>query len=57
MGNLPVGSRSLYKGKKRSAGMNELRHPGSTQMTRTGQAHRGGEHWLNTGPPDWQAVE
>ena len=57
MGNLPVGSRSLYKGKKRSAGMNELRHPGSTQMTRTGQAHRGGEHRLNTGPPDWQTVE
>ncbi|HGW3675006.1 TPA: protein DraP, partial [Escherichia coli] len=26
MGNLPVGSRGLYKGKKRSAGMNELRH-------------------------------
>lgn len=25
MGNLPVGSRGLYKGKKRSAGMNELR--------------------------------
>lgn len=49
MGNLPVGSRGLYKGKKRSAGMNELRHPGSTQMTRTGQAHRGGEHRLNTG--------
>lgn len=40
MGNLPVGSRGLYKGKKRSAGMNELRRPGSTQMTRTGQAHR-----------------
>lgn len=35
MGNLPVGSRGLYKGKKRSVGMNELRHPGSTQMTRT----------------------
>ena len=51
MGNLPVGSRGLYKGKKRSAGMNELRHPGSTQMTRTG------EHRLNTGPPDWQTVE
>ncbi|MDZ7228243.1 protein DraP [Escherichia coli] len=57
MGNLPVGSRGLYKGKKRSAGMNELRHPGSTQMTCTGQAHRGGEHRLNTGPPDWQTVE
>ncbi|HGU7049429.1 TPA: protein DraP, partial [Escherichia coli] len=26
-------------------------------MTRTGQAHRGGEHRLNTGPPDWQTVE
>ncbi|HFX7174469.1 TPA: protein DraP, partial [Escherichia coli] len=25
--------------------------------TRTGQAHRGGEHRLNTGPPDWQTVE
>ncbi|HFM0783145.1 TPA: protein DraP, partial [Escherichia coli] len=24
---------------------------------RTGQAHRGGEHRLNTGPPDWQTVE
>ncbi|HFD1184136.1 TPA: protein DraP, partial [Escherichia coli] len=23
----------------------------------TGQAHRGGEHRLNTGPPDWQTVE
>lgn len=57
MGNLPVGSRGLYKGKKRSAGMNELRRPGSTQMTRTGQAHRGGEHRLNRGPPDWQTVE
>ncbi|HGW4566537.1 TPA: protein DraP, partial [Escherichia coli] len=21
------------------------------------QAHRGGEHRLNTGPPDWQTVE
>ncbi|HGB9625457.1 TPA: protein DraP, partial [Escherichia coli] len=21
------------------------------------QVHRGGEHRLNTGPPDWQTVE
>ncbi|GDP03469.1 DraP [Escherichia coli] len=50
--NLQTENRVLYKGEKLSAGMNESGHRGGMQMKRSAQAYCGGEHRLNTGPPD-----
>lgn len=57
MRNQQMENRGLYKGRNVSGGMNELRHPGATQMKRNAQEHRGGEHRLNSGPPEWQTVK
>ncbi|HIE1976911.1 TPA: protein DraP [Escherichia coli] len=57
MRNLQTENRVLYKGKKLSAGMNESGHRGGMQMKRSAQEHRGGEHRLNTGPPERLTVK
>ncbi|EET4711915.1 DraP [Escherichia coli] len=56
MKSLRVEYSVLYRGKNVSTDMNELRYPGTMRVKSCSKECRGGEHRLNTGPPELLTV-